>query len=322
MSATVFIDGESGTTGLQIRERLDRHPDVQVISLAREDRRSIEARREMLNTADVAILCLPDAAAREAASLSGGKTRLIDASTAHRVHADWQYGLPELSQDQPSIIAGANRVANPGCYPTGFILLTKPLVDAGLLSADQPVSVNAVSGYSGGGKTLIASFEDAGAESPIESSIYTYALELEHKHVPEMTVHTGLANPPLFTPSVGRFHQGMLVQVPLALWALPGNPTADQIRRCLEERYAESQFVQVASHAETIDAKRLDPEGNNGTNELKIHVASNESRGQAVLYAVLDNLGKGASGAAVQNLNLMLGLPEERGLTVAPSKAA
>ena len=242
---------QSGTTGLQIRN-VDRHPGGD--QPGKEDRLSIEARREILRRPQ---FLPPDAAAREAASLSGGKTRLIDASTAHRVHADWQYGLPELSQDQPSIIAGANRVANPGCYPTGFILLTKPLVDAGLLSADQPVSVNAVSGYSGGGKTLIASFEDAGAESPIESSIYTYALELEHKHVPEMTVHTGLANPPLFTPRFTGSIRGCWFRF-LGPWALPGNPTADQIRAPGGARG--KPIVQVASHAETIDAKRLDPE--------------------------------------------------------------
>ena len=230
MSATVFIDGESGTTGLQIRERLDLHPDVQVISLAKEDRRSVEARREMLNTADVAILCLPDAAAREAAALTGGKTRLIDASTAHRTHSEWEYGLPELAPGQADAIAKASRVSNPGCYPTGFILMVRPLVDAGLLANDLRVSVNAVSGYSGGGKTLIASFEDPGSEAPISSNIYTYGLDLQHKHVPEMTAHTGLSHAALFAPSVGRFHQGMLVQVPIALWVQPGQPTAGQIR--------------------------------------------------------------------------------------------
>ena len=298
------------------------HPDVQVISLAKEDRRSVEARREMLNTADVAILCLPDAAAREAAALTGGKTRLIDASTAHRTHSDWEYGLPELAPGQADAIAKASRVSNPGCYPTGFILMVRPLVDAGLLANEAAVSVNAVSGYSGGGKTLIASFEDPGAEAPISSKIYTYGLDLQHKHVPEMTAHTGLSHAPLFAPSVGRFHQGMLVQVPIALWVQPGQPTAGQFRACLEARYSGSRFVRVASHAETQEAKRLDPEGNNATNNLTIHILSNEERGQVLLCAVLDNLGKGASGAAVQNMNLMLGLPEERGLTVATSKAA
>ncbi len=308
MTHTIFIDGEAGTTGLEIRERLEARGDLELILLG-DRRRDVEARREALNTADLVVLCLPDEAAKEAvAMVENPEVRVIDASTAFRVDPMWAYGFPELSPERRERIMAAKRVSNPGCYPTGFLALIAPLVRAGIVPADHPVTVNAVSGYSGGGKAMIAEFE-AGGE-PFRA----YGLTLTHKHVPEMTKHAGLSRPVLFAPAVGNYRQGMLVEVPLHLEALPGSPSIEVVHGRLTEAYAGARFVEVASLEETEAMTGLTPEGLNGTNRLRLHVFGDRSGGQARLVALLDNLGKGASGAAVQNLNLMLGLDEGAGL--------
>jgi N-acetyl-gamma-glutamyl-phosphate reductase len=275
----------------------------------------VAARAELLNGADAVILCLPDEAAREAVSLiESNAVRVIDASTAHRVAPGWTYGFPEMTPGQREAIAASHRVSNPGCYPTGAIALVRPLVDAGLVPADWPVTVNAVSGYSGGGKSMIAEFEDKASPAYVETPFRIYAMGLTHKHVPEMQANGRLAGPPLFAPAVGRYAQGMIVEVPLQLWALPSRPKLADLHAALAARYAGEQFIEVASLEEATAVKTLDPEGLNGTNRLKLYVFGNDDTGQARLVALLDNLGKGASGAAVQNLNLMLGLEEGAGL--------
>ena len=307
----IFIDGEAGTTGLQIRARLEGRSDLELIAIDPARRKDADARAETLNSCDLAILCLPDEAAREAVTLiDNPDVRVIDASTAHRTAMGWTYGFAEMSGTQRGEIAGSKRVSNPGCYPTGFIALVRPLVEAGLLPADWPVTVNAVSGYSGGGKAMIAEFEGA-APDPYRA----YAMNLGHKHAPEMRAHAKLAHPPLFAPAVGRFAQGMIVEVPLQLFALPGAPTLDRIEEALVAAYAGERFIDVAPRLEAADMKTLTPEGLNGTNRMTLFVFGDADAGQARLCALLDNLGKGASGAAVQNLNLMLGLDEAAGLT-------
>ncbi|MBX7247798.1 MAG: N-acetyl-gamma-glutamyl-phosphate reductase [Caulobacteraceae bacterium] len=312
MAAKVFIDGEAGTTGLQIRERLVGREDIDLLSIEPARRKDADARAELLNLADAVILCLPDEAAREAVSLVESETtRIIDASTAYRVAEGWAYGFAEMARGaQRDAIRNAKSVSNPGCYPTGFIALVQPLVAAGVISADWPVTVNAVSGYSGGGKSMIAEFEEG--ESPDPYRIYATALG--HKHVPEMQKHAGLTVPPLFTPSVGNFAQGMIVEVPLQLFAMPGKPTLDDVQAAIEDAFAGERFVTVATRAEAHATKKLEPEAFNNTNRMKLWVFGDPARGQARLVAQLDNLGKGASGAAVQNLNLMLGLDEAAGL--------
>ncbi len=310
MTHTIFIDGEAGTTGLEIRERLETRSDLDLLLLG-DRRRDVEARREALNAADAVILCLPDDAAREAvAMIENPAVRVIDASTAFRVDPNWTYGFPELAPGQRERIGQATRVSNPGCYPTGFLALIAPLVRAGIVPADWPLSVNAVSGYSGGGKQMIAEFEDGQGAPPYRA----YGLTRKHKHVPEMTRHAGLSRPVLFSPAVGAYRQGMLVEVPLHLSALPRSPSIEVVHGALVEAYAGARFVEVADLETTEAMTGLSPEGLNGTNRLRLHVFGDRSGEQARLVALLDNLGKGASGAAVQNLNLMLGLDEATGL--------
>ena len=307
----VFVDGAVGTTGLEIDDRLAGRPEIERITLPEARRRDPAARAEALQAADIVILCLPDEAAKEAvALLEGSSTKVIDASTAHRVAPGWAYGLPELAPGQREAIAVSSRVANPGCYPTGFLALVRPLVDAGLLSAGTLLSVNATSGYSGGGKQMIAAFEQADDPAATGTAFRAYAMKLGHKHVPEMTLHAGLAFPPIFAPAVARAYRGMLVEVPLHLHALPAAPTLARLREARADAYAGSPLVSVVVDAPNV----LEVERLAGTDRVELFVYGDEKAGQARLVAALDNLGKGAAGAAVQNLNLMAGLPETAGL--------
>jgi N-acetyl-gamma-glutamyl-phosphate reductase len=309
----VFIDGEAGTTGLQVRERLEKRTDIELIQLPDELRKDEKARERALNECDCAILCLPDDAAIEAVKLvTNEKVIIIDASTAYRTNDDWVYGFPEISKEQREKVRKAKRISNPGCYPTGFIALIRPLVDANILPKQTKMTVNAVSGYTGGGKQLIAIYETPGAEP-----YGAYGFNLNHKHIPEMRKYAGLDSEPIFQPAVGSFAQGMIVSVPLFYDQLNGIDKGEDLYKCLHERYKNSQFVTVREYNKTDDLERgafLRADGLRDSNALELSVFANDKKRTCLLIARLDNLGKGASGAAVQNLNLSLGFDENVGL--------
>lgn len=310
MTYRVFVDGAAGTTGLEIRQRLAGRSDIEMIEADEAQRKDAGARRDALNAADVAILCLPDDAAREAVALiDNGNTRVIDASTAHRTAPGWTYGFPEIDPDGSRIVASARRVSNPGCYPTGFLALMVPLLRAGVIPMEWPVTVNAVSGYSGGGKAMIAEFEGGAAGTAWRS----YALGLGHKHVSEMHRHSGLVHAPLFAPSVAATYRGMIVDVPLMTGSMPDGPAPHVLRAILRKAYAGSPVVRVI---EEFDAAALKIEHAAGTDRLDLFVFASEDGKQVRLTAALDNLGKGAAGAAVQSLNLMIGVDQTTGLTL------
>ncbi|MGB6176876.1 MAG: N-acetyl-gamma-glutamyl-phosphate reductase [Methylocella sp.] len=302
MSARIFIDGEAGTAGLGIRAALEAYPGIELLSLPQKQRKDPGAKKALMERASIVVLCLPDEAAREsvaiAAAIGEKSPRILDTSTAHRVAKGWTYGFPELEPSQAEAIQRARLVANPGCYATGAIALLRPLVDAGFIPADFPISIHAVSGYSGGGKKMIAGYERGGAP-PFEA----YALDLEHKHLPEIERYARLARRPIFAPSVGNFAQGMLVCVPLFLDDLPLKPKGADLEAALALHYATSPLIKVVPGGASA---KIEPQSLNGTNDLELRVFANDARGHAILVAKLDNLGKGASGAAVQNLRLML----------------
>lgn len=317
----IFIDGESGTTGLQIYSRLNQRDDIELVSIEASKRRDASERAKLINAVDVVILCLPDDAAREAVSLVSSTTvKILDASSAHRTANGWVYGFPEINPGQREKIASAQFVSNPGCYPTGFLACIRPLIAKELLKNNFPITVNAVSGYSGGGKNLINQYHTFHEQQAEGESLYPYGiygLQFGHKHVKEMHYYSGLASPPLFVPSVGDFEQGMLVQVPLPLGTLDNPPSGEVIYEAIANYYQDETFVQVAPYQDSTllrDGVFLDAIAMNGTNIVQVFVFANDTTKEALLVARLDNLGKGASGAAIQNLNIMLGFPEELGL--------
>lgn len=299
---TIFIDGEAGTTGLQIRDRLKSRTDMELVSIPHDKRKDMGAKRELLNSVDVAILCLPDDAAIEAVSLITSKTRVIDASTAFRVNPNWAYGFAELDATQHDKIADAKFVSNPGCYPQGLIALTKPLIVSGLLEVEYPITYNAISGYSGGGKKMI---EDYVAQGESASPYMPYGLTFKHKHLAEMKLYAGLTRDVIFQPAVGNYAQGMMGCVPLFT-----KHSAAEIHSVLSNYFAGSRFISVAPLEPHERHISLNPEALNNTNNMRLHVFANDTSGQVLLMAIFDNLGKGASGAAVQNLNIMIGADE------------
>jgi len=304
-SPIVFIDGDQGTTGLQIHERLRNRTDLILLTLAAADRKDPRRRAEAINACDIAVLCLPDAAARESvAAIVNPDVRVIDASSAHRTHPHWTYGFPEVSPEQGARIANAKRVTNPGCYPTGAIGLLRPLMQAGLIPPDYPISIHAVSGYSGRGRAGVEEYEGEGAVNA--PSFQVYGLGLGHKHTPEIQQHAGLAQRPIFLPALGAYRQGIVLTIPLELRLLAPNVDGAALHACLAAHYANADHVRVLTPHEAHDVKHLDPQVLNGTNDMQLGVFINAEHGQVLLSAVFDNLGKGASGAAVQNLNLML----------------
>lgn len=317
---TLFIDGEAGTTGLEIRARLAGRDDLELVSIAADRRKEPEERRRLINSVDLAVLCLPDAAAREAVALiENPRVRVLDASTAHRVSPGWEYGFPELVRGHRERLRAAARVANPGCYAIGMVALVRPLTEAGILPRDHALYVHAVEGYSGGGRQMIEAFETAG-EGRDADPYRLYGLELRHKHVPEMQLYGGLATRPMFVPAVGAWRQGMLVQIPLFLDRLPGRatgrPTGRDVQGALAAHYAGERFVTVLPYEDR--PSRLTPEGLNGTNRMELHVLDNAETGQVLLVAHADNLGKGASGQAAQNIDVMLGLEGAQDYQVRP----
>ena len=314
MVAKIFIDGEAGTTGLQIRDRLAGRRDLEVISIAADKRKDQNERKRLLNLADVAILCLPDDAAKESVSLiENDRTKVIDASTAHRIAPGWTYGFAEMDKAQTGKIAASKRVGNPGCWPQGAIAMLRPLIEAGLIPADYPVTTHGISGYTGGGRSMIADYETAGEDA---NEFMPYGLTFKHKHLPELQAYAKLQQSPLFTPAVGNFAQGMITLVPLQLWTLQRIPTGADLHAAIADHYAtiSGGFVEVAPLAEAERTSELNPELYNNTNRMRLHVFASDAKAQVVLAAVYDNLGKGASGAAVQNLNLMLGVAEDTSL--------
>ncbi|MBW9053171.1 N-acetyl-gamma-glutamyl-phosphate reductase [Rhizobium mesosinicum] len=307
MAAKIFIDGEAGTTGLQIRERLAERRDLELLSIPTESRKDKAVRAALLNEADIAILCLPDDAAKESVSLiENDHTKVIDASTAHRVAEGWAYGFPEMSREQAGIVASAKRVANPGCWPQGPIAMLRPLIEAGLVPADFPVTVNGISGYTGGGRTMIEDYVAKGEDAP---EYMPYGLTFKHKHLPELQRYAKLGRVPFFQPVVGNFAQGMVVTVPLQLSHLPKVPKGADLHAAIADYYAGIKgFVEIAPLEASERTPELNPEIYNNTNRMRLHVFANDDIAQALLVAVYDNLGKGASGAAVQNMDLMLGV--------------
>ena len=311
----IFIDGQAGTTGLEISQRLRARADIELLEIDAELRKQPQARLELMAEADVTVLCLPDSAAIEAVALADGQTRFLDASTAHRISADWVYGCPELTISQRSAIARAQQVSNPGCYPQGFILLIRPLIEAGLLQSGQALSVSGVSGYSGGGRALIEKYQSFSATDADRLNTRPYGLALQHKHLPEMHTYSTTSQAPLFLPAVGNYYRGMLIEVPLFRAQLSRHSSGEDLTQCLSDRYADEPFVEVLpfNSEQVLSEGFLDATHCNGTNLIQLMLFGNAE--QMMLIARYDNLGKGASGAAVQNLNIMLGLDEQLGLS-------
>lgn len=305
----VFVDGEHGTTGLQIHERLNARQDIELLSLPFADRHNVDLRADYLRAADIAILCLPDNAAKEAVALLEGyeAVRIIDSSTAYRTHDKWVYGFAEMTKGQRQRIIDARLVSNPGCYATGAISLLRPLTDRGLLRPNYPVTINAVSGYSGGGKKMIARMEDKNSDNHIDAMFFGYSLKLNHKHLPEIKKYGGLAHEPIFTPNVGRFRQGMMVNIPLYISQIAKNVSGEDIREAFQDHYQEQSVIEVASEEATNQKTCVNPQELVNSDTVKIYIFENSELKIINLCAILDNLGKGASGAAIQNLNLMVG---------------